>query len=94
MADNGRRHHHGEKGDCKKTLTEMSQYVDNDLKGSGKKNLETHLASCKACMAVLNTLKKTIELFRASTPRMPKNMAKEVRQGIKRQIVTGAKKGK
>lgn len=94
MAKGGRHHHHGEKGDCKKTLTEMSEYVDNDLKGPGKKNLESHLANCKACMAVLNTLKKTIELFRVSTPRMPKGMAKEVRLGIKRQIASGARKGK
>lgn len=71
----------------------MSEYVDDDLKGPGKKSLENHLAGCKACMAVLNTLKKTIEIFRVSTPRMPASMAKEVRQGIKRQIAAGEKKG-
>lgn len=94
MAKNGGHHRHGNKENCKKTLTGMSEYVDNDLKGSGKKNLESHLANCKACMAVLNTLKKTIELFRVSTPRMSKTMAKEVRQGIKREIAAKEKKGK
>ena len=72
----------------------MSEYVDDDLKGPGKKSLEDHLSSCKACMAVLNTLKKTIELFRVSAPRMPKSMALEVRRGIKRQIASNGKKGK
>ncbi len=94
MGKNGWHHHHGEKGNCKKTLTGMSEYVDNDLKGAGKKSLESHLANCKSCMAVLNTLKKTIEIFRVSTPRMSKSMAQEVRQGIKRQIAAKEKKGK
>ena len=94
MAKNGLHHHHGEKGNCKKTLTDMSEYVDNGLKGSGKKNLEDHLANCKACMAVLNTLKKTIEIFRVSTPRMPTTMAREVRQGIKHEIAAMEKRGK
>ncbi len=86
-------HHHGNKGNCKKTLTQMSEYVDDDLKGPGKKSLENHLASCKACMAVLNTLKKTIEIFRVSAPRMTKSMAKEIRRGIKYEIAAIEKKG-
>ncbi len=94
MAKNGGHHHHGNKENCKKTLTGMSEYVDNDLKGTGKKSLESHLANCKACMAVLNTLKKTIEIFRVSTPRMPKSMAKKVRQSIKHEIAALEKKGK
>ncbi|MBI5637918.1 MAG: zf-HC2 domain-containing protein [Nitrospinae bacterium] len=93
MGKNGH-HHHGGKGNCKKTLTGMSEYVDDDLKGSGRKSLENHLAGCKACMAVLNTLKKTIEIFRVSTPRMPASMAKEVRRGVKHEIAALEKKGK
>ena len=90
----GGHHHHGKKGNCKKTLTQMSEYVDDDLKGPGRKSLESHLANCKACMAVLNTLKKTIEIFRVSTPRMTKAMAKDIRVGIKHEIAAAERKGK
>ncbi len=94
MKNNGHHHHHGGKGNCKQTLTHMSEYVDDDLKGTEKKSLEDHLHNCKACMAVLSTLRKTIEIFKASTPKMPKGMAKEVRQGIKREIAAEEKNAK
>lgn len=76
-------YHSHRKGGCHKTLVKMSEYVDDDIKPSDKKTLEQHLSGCKPCMAVLNTLKKTIEVFRgAGTPKLPPS----VKAALKREI--------
>lgn len=80
----GRDHRHGAKEKCRKTLVHLSEYVDGDIRPPDKKSLEEHLSGCKACVAVLATLKKTIQLFRAAKPKGPsKAMRLEIMRNIR-----------
>jgi anti-sigma factor RsiW len=49
--------------ECKKYLTMLSDYIDGDLDAGLCSRLEAHMAECENCTIVVNTLKKTIELY-------------------------------
>jgi len=48
---------------CKNAINEISNYLDGELDEELKHTLETHLTKCHHCHAVLDTTKKTIELY-------------------------------
>jgi hypothetical protein len=48
---------------CKKYLALLSDYVDDELQQNLCDSLEKHMADCENCMIVVNTLKKTIDLY-------------------------------
>jgi anti-sigma factor (TIGR02949 family) len=56
-----------DKGHCKSLLRDLSDYVDGELSPELCKELERHLEGCENCQIVVNTLKKTIELYRLCT---------------------------
>ena len=49
---------------CGEMLASLSDYADGSLEERLCQELEQHLAECEDCRVVLNTLKKTIELYR------------------------------
>lgn len=49
---------------CGQLLANLSDYVDGTLQANLCRELEQHLAGCDDCRIVLNTLRKTVELYR------------------------------
>ncbi|HTS69465.1 MAG TPA: zf-HC2 domain-containing protein [Terriglobia bacterium] len=49
--------------ECKKTINELSSYLDGELDTALKHTLESHLTYCNHCHAVYDSTKKTIELY-------------------------------
>ena len=49
---------------CKQLVESLSEYIDGSLDDTLCAELERHLESCDDCQVVVNTLKKTIELYR------------------------------
>ncbi len=86
-------HNHSGKN-CHKTLTQMSDYVDGELDLKSKKGLEKHFSNCKVCVAVMGTLRKTIEIFRSKpVEKMPKSVLRGIHVAI-RDEMRGAGKTK
>ena len=54
--------------DCKKMLRELNLYIDGELDQDLCRQLEAHLKDCDRCRIVLDTTKKTIEIYRDQTP--------------------------
>jgi anti-sigma factor RsiW len=50
---------------CKEHLGELSDYLDGDLQPELCAEIERHLAECGNCRIVVDTLRKTIMLYRA-----------------------------
>ena len=48
---------------CCEFLTYLNDYVDGTLNDEICKVLEDHICECKNCEIVVNTLKKTVELY-------------------------------
>jgi len=49
--------------DCYAMFTSISDYVDGELSPELCAALERHLTDCENCRIVVNTLRKTIELY-------------------------------
>lgn len=70
---------------CQDLVSSLSEYVDGELKGELCEELEKHLEHCHNCQVVVNTLKKTIELYRDSSDydQMPDPARKELYARLK-----------
>ena len=51
---------------CKNLLSQLSDYIDGELETALCAEIEHHMADCPDCRAVVNTLEKTIELYRTA----------------------------
>jgi len=53
---------------CKKVILELTSYLDGALDASVRLDLEQHLFRCKDCRLVVDTTRKTIQIFCNSEP--------------------------
>ena len=49
---------------CKQLLGNLSEFIDGELQAEFCAELEQHLEGCDNCRIVVNTLRKTIELYK------------------------------
>jgi anti-sigma factor RsiW len=49
---------------CRKLLGQLSDYVDGELEATLCAELEAHLATCPNCRVMVDTMRKTISLYR------------------------------
>jgi len=55
-----------EQSTCQTLLCLLSDYVDGELSEELCRQIEMHTAGCDNCRVVIDTLRKTISLYRAS----------------------------
>jgi anti-sigma factor (TIGR02949 family) len=55
------------KHQCNHYLPELSEYLDGELSPELCSELERHMAECDRCRIVVDTTRKTIELYQTTT---------------------------
>ena len=53
---------------CRKIITELSDYLDAELDPALRASIERHLSDCQDCRLVVDTTKKTIQIYCNSEP--------------------------
>jgi anti-sigma factor RsiW len=53
-----------DKAICRHLLGDLSDYIDGDVSDEMCAEIERHLAECADCRAVVDTLRKTVLLYR------------------------------
>ena len=53
---------------CKKVIRQLSDYLDGDLEPALLKDLSRHLEHCEECRIVVDTCRKTIEIYCNAEP--------------------------
>jgi anti-sigma factor RsiW len=53
---------------CKKVVMQLSSYLDGLLDSGMRTDLEEHLSRCTDCRLVVDTCRKTIQIFCNSEP--------------------------
>ena len=53
---------------CGELLDQLSDYIDGELEASLCAELEADLAGCPDCRVMVDTVRKTITLYRAQAP--------------------------
>ncbi|MEN4011866.1 MAG: anti-sigma factor [Chloroflexota bacterium] len=66
--------------DCEHLLTSLSDFIDGELSPEICRRVEAHLNGCENCRVVINTLRKTIDLYHHSDDQS--SLPGEVRQRL------------
>jgi len=53
---------------CKSLLREVSNYLDSDIEPAVRQELEEHIARCPDCWVILDTTRKTVEIYQCCEP--------------------------
>jgi anti-sigma factor RsiW len=53
---------------CRTVILELSNYLDAELDAATRAEIERHLAACEDCRIVVDTTRKTIEIFCGAEP--------------------------
>lgn len=67
---------------CQDILDKICDYIDKDLDPAICTDIEEHIEDCEPCVAFINTIKKTVELFK-SAGQEPPNIPKPVSSNLK-----------
>ncbi len=60
---------------CQDILKGLSEYIEGELDAKLCEELECHMEDCQPCLIFVNTLKKTISLYKyASSEPLPKEV--------------------
>ncbi len=69
---------------CRNLLIQLSDYIDGELEEALCAEIEQHMAGCLDCQAVVNTLDKTIELYRTTgRAHVPREVQKRLYKVLK-----------
>ena len=72
---------------CKAFITELADYLDEELDPVLRTSIEEHLAKCKNCRIVVDTCKKTIEIYCNSEPApLPGDMHERLRMALEKRL--------
>lgn len=64
---------------CEEVIRELSNYIDGELDPGLRQALELHLEHCDDCRIVVNTARKTIELYCGKDPvPLPADVQQEI----------------
>ena len=53
---------------CEKWIGELSEYLDNELDAALKRDLEEHIGRCPNCRVIVDTTRRTIQIYRGCEP--------------------------
>jgi anti-sigma factor (TIGR02949 family) len=68
--------------DCKKYLSLLSDYVDGDLNKDLCARLEAHMDGCENCTVVVNTLKRTVDLYHSTSAAEEASLPEDVKKRL------------
>ena len=70
---------------CKKLITELSNYLDNELDAALRQELEEHMGRCPDCRVIIDTTRKTIQIYRGCEPYpLPQSLHNRLLDAIRR----------
>lgn len=65
---------------CQQLLGSLSDYIDGELQAELCADLEEHLKDCENCRVVVNTLRKTVELYQQAP--IPSGLPDPIRERL------------
>jgi anti-sigma factor (TIGR02949 family) len=70
--------------ECKKYVSGLSDYIDGELSPDLCAELERHMAGCERCRIVVDTTRKTIELYQSNSDQ--EKTPQEVRERLYKRL--------
>ena len=79
---------------CRKLLSEISSYLDDDVEPAVRQELERHAAKCPDCWVVIDTTRKTIQIYRGCCEPypLPETLQQKLQQALQKRYQESGKK--
>lgn len=72
---------------CKAVIRELSNYLDGELDPALVEELELHLKNCENCRIVVDTTRKTIEIYCNTEPApLPPGVSARLHAALERRL--------
>lgn len=72
---------------CKTIVVELENYLDKELDPGLRASIEEHLAKCKKCRLIVDTTKKTVEIYCNSEPApLPADTRKRLHEALAQRL--------
>jgi anti-sigma factor RsiW len=72
---------------CLSVIRELSNYLDGELDAAARKELEQHLGRCEDCRLVVDTTRKTIQIFCNAEPvPLPEDVRLRLHAALERRL--------
>jgi anti-sigma factor RsiW len=69
---------------CREVVRQLSDYLDGQLESALARKLELHLATCRDCRILVNTTRKTIEIYCNAEPLpLPSDVHQRLMQALR-----------
>ncbi|MCU0559611.1 MAG: zf-HC2 domain-containing protein [Desulfobacterales bacterium] len=68
---------------CLELFEKLSEYIDDELAPAERREIEAHVAGCVACLACLQTLRRTVALCRTGADHpVPEEFSRRLRSAL------------
>jgi anti-sigma factor RsiW len=68
---------------CEEVIRQLSNYLEGELDPALRQALELHLEDCEDCSIVVNTARKTVELYCGNDPLpLPADLQGEIERAL------------
>ena len=79
---------------CKEFLQELSDYLDATVDAELRRKLEVHISECPNCFVILDTTKKTIEVYKGVQPQpIPPEVYSRLMRAVEKKMAATGKPG-
>ena len=72
---------------CNQVITELANYLDDQIAAEIRRELEVHLAHCQTCRALVDSTRKTITIVTESRSfELPESVSARILEKIKAKV--------
>ena len=72
---------------CKEFLQELNDYLDETVDVELRRKLEVHITECPNCFVILDTTRKTIQVYKGMQPQvLPDEVQMRLMKAVERKI--------
>ena len=72
---------------CKQFLQELNDYLDPNTDPDLKRHLERHVTECPNCFVIVDTTKKTLEVYKGMEPQtLPDEVRSRLWQALEKKM--------
>ena len=72
---------------CKEFLKELNDYLDETADPELRRHIEAHITQCPNCFVILDTTKKTIQVYKGVQPQtLPPDVQARLMKAVERKL--------
>ena len=72
---------------CKEFLSELNEYLDEQIDAELKAKLQNHVNECPNCWVIVDTTKRTIQVYKGMEPQeIPCDVKKRLMEALHKKI--------